>query len=247
MGGEITYQQLSQNGNTNTYKIIVRINRNCKSFAEFNPPVVWFYNNIPGFPHTQVFQLKPTQSSKQRLSVTKIESCIVNPPDICNDLYEFTGTIDLPLEPNGYLVYMSDCCRNAPQKNLASEIWNGGVEIVAGIPEAGASLTYHTRIPGTNTAINSSPFPKTDSIIGACVGKQLQFKIDYQDPDGDELKFVIGDPAGGSPLGISQIRTIGYANDYSLFQPFGMNNNLSIDPITGILSGIPSGYRRRVG
>ncbi len=240
MGGEITYQQLSQNGNTNTYKIIVRINRNCKSFAEFNPPVVWFYNNIPGFPHTKVFQLKPTQSSKQRLSVTKIESCIVNPPDICNDLYEFTGTIDLPLEPNGYLVYMTDCCRNAPQKNLTSEIWNGGVEIVAGIPEAGASLTYHTRIPGTNTAINSSPFPKTDSIIGACVGKPLQFKIDYQDPDGDELRFVIGDPAGGTPLGISQIRTIGYANDYSLFQPFGMNNNLSIDPITGILSGTPA-------
>ena len=241
MGGEITYQQLSQNGNNNTYKIVVRINRNCKSFADFNAPLVWFFNNIPGFPHTKVFQLKPVQTSKQRLAVTKIQSCTINPPDICNDLYEFTGTIDLPVDPNGYLVYMSDCCRNAPQKNLLNENWNGGVEIVAGIPELGASFTYHTRIPGqTNTPINSSPFPKTDSIIGACVGKTFQYKLDYQDLDGDELRFIIGDPAGSTTVGVSQIRTIGYANDYSLFQPFGMNSNISIDPVTGILSGIPS-------
>ncbi len=239
MGGEITYQQLSQNGNTNTYKIVVRINRNCKSFADFNAPVIWFFNNIPGFPHTKVFQLKPIQSSKQRLAVTKIQSCTINPPDICNDLYEFTGTIDLPVDPNGYLVYTSDCCRNAPQKNLLTETWNGGVEIVAGIPEPGASFTYHTRIPGTSTPVNSSPFPKTDSIIGACVGKPLQYKFDYQDPDGDELHYVIGDPAGVTTIGVSQIRTIGYANDFSLFQPFGMNSNLSIDPITGMLSGVP--------
>ncbi len=237
MGGEILYEISSKGNVVNTYKITYRINRNCRSYAEFDPPVIWFFNSMNGIPHTKGFKLSPTLFSKKRLNGIKVDDCAMNLPETCNDLYEFVGYIDLPNDSNGYLVYASDCCRN-DHKNLEGESWNRGTEIVAGIPELGYALTYYTRIPGNGiVAFNSSPIPTTDSIMGACVGKPFQFKLNYNDIDGDELRFYFGDPIGKTDLGISQIRTLNYFAGADNQNPLGAAGNITLNPLTGTIVG----------
>lgn len=239
-GGELNYTYISGDANSATYRITYKIYRNCKSYSDLNEPYVWFFNTIERTPPTNQFKIKLDQVSKRRLNNTKATFCGMNPPDVCCDLIEYAADVVLPASEKGYLVYITDCCRAADQKNLSYESWNSGSEMAAGVIVPGQALTYVTKIPPPGTAlVNSSPVMINDSSLTACLDKPYSYRFRYSDPDGDELRFSFGKAIGKTAEGNTLLDEIPYANGYSVTEPFGTGSGFSIDPVTGVLTGTP--------
>ena len=109
--------------------------------------------------------------------------------------------------------------------------------------------TYSITIPGTGSAVpdavkNSSPaFPINDTAV-VCSGSFFKYPITAKDKDGDVLTYSLcaaydggsstapaPDPAAPPPY-----NTVSYSPPYFGAQPMGAN--VTIDPVTGIISGI---------
>lgn len=238
MGGEFRYERNGSSATTTSYKITFYLLRNCNSFAELDIPEVFFYNSGNGQTPTKVFRLKLNQVSTTRLPTNTLQGCIFNLPSVCSDKITFTGFIELPNDPNGYLMYTTSCCRNNGQRNIISEPWSGGIELVGGAPEPGQALTYYDRIPEENISNNSS-FTVEDSAIVGCVGKPFSYKIKCTDPDGDDLVFDFSDATGKTELGMALLRPVKYQNGYSSYDPMGTGSSLQLNRTTGEISGIP--------
>jgi len=239
-GGELNYTFISGDATAGTYRITYKIYRNCKSYSDLNEPYIWFFNTVERTPPTNQFKVKLEQVSKRRLENTKATFCGMNPPDVCCDLIEYAAEVVLPASEKGYLVYISDCCRATNQKNLTSEVWNGGSEMAAGVIVPGQGLTYATKIPPPATAqVNSSPVMVNDSALTACLDKPYTYRFRYSDPDGDQLRFSFGKAIGQTAEGNILLDEITYANGYTVTEPFGIGSGFSLDPVTGVLTGTP--------
>jgi gliding motility-associated-like protein len=239
MGGEFRYERVGSSGNATSYKITFYLYRNCNSFAELEIPEVFFYNSGNSQPPTKVFRLKLTQTNKTRLQANTQENCVFNLPAVCSDKIEFTGFIELPHDPNGYLIYVSSCCRNNGQKNIFPESWTGGIELIGGAPEPGQALTYYERIP-PESILNNSPFTSNDSALVGCVGKPFKYKLSCVDPDGDDLIFDFSEATGKTEVGTVVLRPVTYQNGYSSYEPFGIGSTITLNRSTGELSGVPT-------
>lgn len=254
-GGEIYYQYLGigNSANTSRYQITLRLFRECgatgANVAQLPTSVLFaIYNNTN--PSTRLGNQIPVTISGaiQVLTLTRPNPCISNPPTICYQVANYQFTQELPNTVEGYTVMYQTCCRTVGIENM--------VTFPLSPTTNGDGATYTCNIPGTSTlpvGTNSSPvFSLKDTTL---VCKQAPFKLDFSatDPDaGDSLSYSFcaaydrGNTVGSNDANYSfpPFNTITYTNGYSGSQPLGPN--VTINPVTGIISGISPNVGRYV-
>ena len=156
-GGEMYYTLLSQNGNDYTYKITLKLYRDCYAppgSAQLDPTAAIAIFNNATFQQVQSQNVPLTTRVDQNL--TSPGPCIQNPPLVCYQVGYYEFTVTLPGTPQGYTVTYQRCCRIV------------GINNLIGSNSVGA--TYTAQIPGTNVlptapANNSARFLGKDTVI----------------------------------------------------------------------------------
>lgn len=234
-GGELYYEYLGTgtSPNTSSYRITLRLFRECSSpgpLLENERVTVGIYDNS-----VLVRELTlPMQGVVNKLRLkTELFQCLVGNPEVCYEVAIYTNVISLPDNQNGYLLSRLGCCRIDRISNLATPLSVGS--------------NYITRIPGTallpEGQHNSSPQFRVRDTALVCTNKKFVLDFGATDADKDNLTYSFCEgftAASGSnntavPRSLS-LEPLSYAAPFNGSQPLG--DKVSIDPVTGIISGI---------
>jgi gliding motility-associated-like protein len=236
-GGELYYEYIGANGNNNTYRITLRLFRECTSdgpLLENEMVNVGIYDQSNNS-LVQSVRL-PLQGGVTTLSLhTASFPCLVGTVNVCYQMAYYSATVDIPVNANGYLLSRSGANRTSGVINISNSVNTGA--------------TYSTQIPGTNliqTQHNSSPqFLLKDTTL-ICASKNFALNFGAEDGDSDSLTYALCDGYNGvrtdnGALGNPYTTTLSYVFPYTGAEPLG--SHVTIDSKTGIISGIapPSG------
>lgn len=219
----------------NTYDISLTVYRDCNQTigAPFDPEA-----NISIFDSTSLTNLRvglerlPLPSSQPKLPVTLNTKCPVQIPNVCVEKATYIGTITLPAANRVYMLTYQRCCRNATLVNLVNPDQQGA-SFVAIIPET--------------SAINCNNSPRFTDFPPVALCHDIDFTFDHSatDADGDSLVYKFCEPFQGAdqmdPYPDTASRpaypSVNYGGGYTYQAPLG--GYLTLDPITGLLSGSP--------
>lgn len=229
IGGEMYYEC---NGN-GTYTFTMKLYRDCNSSgAPFDNPANFAVFNDQNL---LVDQRTAFVQSISEIDPDFDSPCINFPPNICVEegTYEFTIPLDTDL--SSYQVVYQRCCRNQTIQNLE----NPGAQ----------GLTIVAEVPQTNVAeCNSSPSFNSFPPPVLCTFETLVFDHSATDPDGDELVYSLcapyiggtqADPAPVPPSNPPYDEVL-WSGAYNAIDPLDADPILSIDPVTGELTGQPT-------
>jgi gliding motility-associated-like protein len=237
IGGEMIYEFVKADtvAHTKTFKLTLRLFRdehcgNCALMPD--EEYIGVFNNDD---RTLQGSYDVFKGDEGEVAIVR-PACISDAPSL--DYHSATYTIEVTLKDNqnGYTASYQTCCRVAPIENVENKVNSG----------SGTGSTYACFIPGTaqlGKGINSSP-QFINSISTLCAGHKFSLNFSASDPDGDVLKYSYSSAYNGGrtvdprpitpdPPPYSSVR---YINTYSASNPLG--NRTSIDPNTGIISGI---------
>jgi gliding motility-associated-like protein len=241
IGGVLTYECLG-GGN---YRFTMKMYRDCS-----DPTGAGFDNNAPFSIYKGNTLLTTTFVSPS--SITSINPpanpCVQLPPNVCvqEGIYTFDYHFTDWPSTQSYHVSYQRCCRNATVTNIQ----NPG--------DVGATFTVEI-LPASQAVCNNSPvydaFPPT--VI--CVNQPLTYNHSAVDAEGDQLVYELCSPllgggqgglGGGNPTGCNGItpnpacpppyQPANFINPpYSPLNPMGGNPAVTINPVTGVLTGTP--------
>lgn len=229
VGGDIYYECLG-NGN---FRLTLKVYRDClNGQAPFDGPAsIGIFNSSGGLVQNV---LVPFDGS-QNVPLVVNNPCLQVPPNLCVDYAEYTTEVNLPFLAGGYHVAYQRCCRNGTIVNLAD-------------PGAQGNTNYVHITEQALTACNSSPRFNAFPPVAICINDLLVFNHAATDPDGDQLVYSLCTPLHGasealpmpSPPAAPPYANVQWLNPYSDQYPMASNPPLSIDPVTGVLSGTPT-------
>ncbi len=238
-GGWIQYKYIGPGAaaNTSRYEITVRQYLDCGSNAGQRDDSIYVgvFNSKTG-----ALFIKSTiiRSGTDNPNKTTFSPCIASPPKVCYLIDYYTKQIDLPNNPDGYTLTVQRCCRIAGIVNVAGNSSTIGVSYTNTIPGV---------INGIDYSNNNSPvFAQKDTAI-ICFNSPFTFDFSATDADGDQITYSFcngliggsaGAPAPNPPTGPPYI-AVPYATSFPGTSPMG--SNVTIDPVTGIISGIAPG------
>lgn len=237
VGGYLSYECLGTVGPTEAeYRVTMRFYRDC---ANGNPgtepdsiPITVFdQNNI----QTDVFWLN-NLILLDTIPDDVSNPCVVSSPSICVQQFIFDATVRLNRFTSHTLVFQR-CCKNDFLDNLPPPSDNFGNTFIAEIPRF---ATFNC---------NSSPEFNNFPPIVLCAGFDVNLDMSASDVDGDSLVYslcapfdypqgsgpVRPVPASAPPYGQVPFRAPQTATD-----PIPSNPQLSINPSTGRLTGVPT-------
>ncbi len=249
IGGEITYECLG--GGLYDFTLQIYRDCNCTMCADFDPlAFIAVYRcgngvNCGSLDQNDFFRRIDAPLLERAQVAAPDYPCLI-PPDVCVEegLYQFQ--LQLPPSNESYHISYQRCCRNVTINNIFDPENSGATYTVEITPEAQA-------------ACNNSPvfnqFPPT--VI--CAGAPLNFDHSATDPDGDSLAYSFCSPLlGGGPI----LEAGGYETcegahpnpacpppydfvtfippNFSAGQPMAGNPVVSINPITGLITGTPA-------
>jgi gliding motility-associated-like protein len=234
-GGEMYYVLLNQQGNNFTYRITLKLYRDCNApagSAQLDPEAsIAIYNNST---FASVFAGKVTRSNIVVLDLTSPSQCIQNPPTVCYQVGYYDFTVTLPGTPQGYTVTYQRCCRIA------------GINNLLGSSSAGA--TYTAMIPGNSVLADapknsSARFSGKDTVI-VCANNSFCYDFSAFDADDDSLSYSFSNAyVGGNtaapipdPPAAPPYTSVAYAPGFSPMAPLGIKVNLN--PKTGQMCGV---------
>lgn len=189
--------------------------------------------NVINLPTPQITKVLPNLSNP----------CLVAPPNVCVEEGVYVFDLDLPVIPESYHIVYQRCCRNSSISNIVSP------------GETGA--TYHMELTAkAQEFCNNSPVFADFPPIAICTNEPIDFDHSATDPDGDVLKYELCAPIiGGGTDQVNAEAADGVAPNpdiappyapvsfitptYSFSNPLVANPQLSIDPNTGFLTGVP--------
>lgn len=246
IGGIITYDFVSRNGNTATYKFKLTLYKDCASNngTGNNSPLPTsirynvFINNV------RLLNTAPivTMTSAGVVNVAPPSyPCLTIPPYVCVQKADYEWTTTLRDTNVTYFISTSICCRNERISNIFSNPNSTGASYFAEIT------------PAAQRANNSSPsftaFPPT--VI--CVGEPLHFDHSAFDADGDSLTYEFCYSNNVRSLAVPSctgsatnpcappFESVQYrAPQYSATNPMGGNPRIVINPATGLITGTPN-------
>ncbi len=239
VGGEMTYEYTGPglSPNTKHYKITLKLFRDQLGGGAAMPVNVY----IGIFDGNQQYPApgQPYPVDKTREDVVPVKPfppCVVNadPIDYHVGIYELN--IDLPNNVNGYTAAYQTCCRVMPLENVDNNTSNG------------TGSTYNCNIPAS---IDISPdFSTSVSLI--CKGRSFTLDFSAKDADSDSLVYSFCNAYdGGLAVGSGPINpepppynSVIYYNGYTQLTPLGPT--VTIDPATGIISGIAPGVGKYI-
>lgn len=235
IGGEMIYKYVGKGAvaNTSKYQITLKLFRdeNAPPDAAAMPENVFIgiFNNDDGkqFPGPFPWFDVPKQTELP-VTVNPFPPCIQNAPRLSYHVGLYTFTVDLPDNNSGYTATYQTCCRISPLSNANTF---GGM---------GTGSTYSCIIPPLND--NAPQF--STSIDAICGGKPFKLQFSAIDPDDDSLSYQFVDAYNGGSFVNSgnanpaapPYSSVPYYNDYTSETPLG--NEATIDPATGIISGV---------
>lgn len=256
IGGEMYYECLgyANNGSDTTmrsYKIVIKLYRDCyaQNAALFDNPIGFTIYKKNASSGAYDIVKGPRSSNEFNVSLFSepdtidppVYPCLILPPNICVESGTYETIVDLPIINQEYIIVWQRCCRNNTITNILT-------------PEAtGATFTISIH-PESQKTCNSSPkfqnFPPTV----VCVNNFLKFDHSAIDKEGDLLIYEFCEPlAGGGRNGNgcnSVIPTpdcpppftpVSFkAPNYTYAYPLGGNPRVTIDNITGVISGEPT-------
>ncbi len=239
-GGEITYTYLG----SNNYEIKLTCYRDCgpdntNQTGFDNPAYVGIYqdNVLQLALSIDLFNAQITQ-----IPYGITDDCLVLPPDVCIEECIYTTTVALSPVPQGYdLVYVR-CCRSPAIINLD-------------IPEE-SGLTCYTHIPGTSETDGDNSSPVFINLPPAllCLNEPFSMNHAATDADGDSISYALCWPYHGAsffdpqpiPPDVYAPVAVSWADGYSDAYPIASSPAFSIDPVTGVFSGTPTGLGKWV-
>ncbi len=162
--------------------------------------------------------------------------CVIVPTNVCVEEGVYTFEKSLPVETVSYNIIYQRCCRN----NSINNILTPG--------EVGA--TYYVELtPTAQTECNNSPFFNALPPAVICADIELEWDHSATDVDGDQLVYSFCAPLeGGSQFSVAPDPDLPPPYDpvsyvlpnYSELNPMGGNPQVTIDPLTGIITGTPT-------
>ncbi len=236
-GGELFYEYLGASSpGSSSYRITLRLFRDCFSsgpLLQVETPTVGAYEN------DRLVLSQPLPMTAAGVSTIRLNTaafpCLVGEVRVCYEMATYVSVITLADNVAGYTLSRIGCCRVDNITNLSQ-------------PRS-VGANYVTKIPGKYSlpaGHNSSPqFNVRDTAL-VCANKSFKLDFGANDPDSDSLTYAlcdaytaVGGNGGGTnpppPLNLG-LTPLPYASPFSGGSPLGAR--VSINPITGIISGI---------
>ncbi len=228
IGGEMYYECVGDG----VYEFTMKLYRDCfTTGANFDNPgsfgVFDTNNNL-----VTIIQI-PVESV-QGINTSVASPCMVIPPNICVEEGIYTFTLEVPDITQNYTVVYQRCCRNATIQNLVNP-GAQGLSIAVNVP------------PFAEVGCNSSPSFNNFPPPVLCNMEQLEFDHSAVDLDGDSLAYKLCSPfLGGTqanPLPLPPTNPpydeVIWGAAFSAVDPLQGAPGLAIDPVTGLLTGVP--------
>ncbi|MBL7807320.1 MAG: gliding motility-associated C-terminal domain-containing protein [Saprospiraceae bacterium] len=233
VGGEITYRCLGGND----YEITLTVYRDCYNGVPWfdNPARVGVYEKGSDSVLVRNLALTYNAFSNDTLPVQLNNPCLTLPPDVCVHKATYKTIVNLPFNPNGYILVYQRCCRNWLIRNLPDPL-NTGISFVA-------EISPQSQLECNNAATFDNWPP-----VAICVHQPIDFDHSASDADGDSLVYRLCTPFNG-PDSLRPAPNPPLAPPYQelIWQdpPYNLNNLLGgdplvIDPHTGFMTGIPN-------
>ena len=241
IGGVLTYECLG-NG---LYEFTMKMYRDCS-----DPTGAYFDSNAPFSIYRGTTLLTTIYVNPTNVTVVNPppNPCVELPPNVCvqEGIYSFTYQFnDWPSNQN-YTISYQRCCRN----NTITNIQTPG--------NVGATFTV-TITKESQQVCNNSPVYNSFPPTVICVNEPLSYDHSATDAEGDQLVYELCSPllgggqgglGGGNPTGCNGItpnpacpppyQNANFVNPpYSPLNPMGGSPAVTIDPVTGMLSGTP--------
>lgn len=242
IGGVLNYECLGGG----LYRFTMKMYRDCS-----DPTGAYFDQNAPfsiykGSSQTPLATLKISPSSVTSITADD-NPCVEVPPNVCVQegiyvfQYQFT---DWPSTSSYHISYQR-CCRNATITNIQTP------------GDVGATFTIEIT-PASQAVCNNSPVYNTFPPIAICVNEPLVYNHSAFDQEGDQLVYELCSPLLGGGLGGpgGQTGCFGITPDpacpppyqpanfvnppYSPLNPMGGSPPVTINPVTGLLTGTPN-------
>ncbi|MCS6991606.1 MAG: PKD domain-containing protein [Chitinophagales bacterium] len=233
VGGEMIYKCLGNN----QYEITLKVYRDCyNGLAAYDNPAYIFIFNASG---TIVQTLSVAFPGSDTLENNPGNPCLIVPPGICVEEAIYKTTVTLQPSTGGYWLVYQRCCRNGA---LITNLINPG----------STGATYLETVPDPNVATcNNSPYFNKFPPTVICANNDFVFDHSATDPDGDSLVYSLCAPFEGASTANPQPTPFNpptpppygpviFASPYSATNPLGGNPPLSIDPVTGLMTGHPT-------
>ncbi|MEM1323518.1 MAG: PKD domain-containing protein [Bacteroidota bacterium] len=252
IGGDLSYLCLGFDPvtNTNRYRVTMKIYRNCNRFSmdTFSDPAPISIYRGNAEPYDSVANLQVRlQTPIVPIPPDVSNPCLTLPPDICVQEGTYVFEIDLPVIDENYVITYQRCCRNATITNIFTPDRIGATYVIELTPEA-------------QQVCNNSPIFNEFPPIVICANEPLFFDHSATDAEGDQLVYGFCSPLKGggiagafAPGDPESCR--GFRPDpscappyeevdfiipaYTPLVPMGGSPIINIDPVTGLISGIP--------
>lgn len=226
------YEFSGMNGAQFQYTITLKLFQRCGSGRNFpNPTIISIFDNTNA---ARINDFLVPITNSENINLTNHDPCITNPPEVCYDIAYYTFTVSLPGSLRGYTI--------ASQVNYRIN----GINNLDGSGNIGA--TYTAEIPGTEFYFadpqNNSAIYNGNDLVEVCAGSRFSYSFGATDPDGDDLRYSFCSaynstaPGGGTPLPPNPpaYPQVPYNTPFFTYlNPMG--DNVTINPLTGLVSG----------
>ncbi len=240
VGGEMSYECLGIDPVTNegTYRITLNVYRDCfGGQAPYDDPAyITVYNGTSNnlYDVYPVFFTGPSNN----IPLQTGNPCLIPPNNVCVESYQYATTVSLPFNANGYTIAYSRCCRNGTISNLQAPGQSGATFEIF-LTAAGQQLC------NSSPSFNAFPPPLV------CRNEPLAFDHSGTDINGDQLNYYFCSPELGASQGNpyptqatapGNQQNVNFLAPYSATNPMGGTPQVSIDPVTGLISGTPNQF-----
>jgi len=254
IGGDMSYRCLSVDTVNKfvNFAVTLKMYRDCYApqAAEFDEQIkIGIYEKLPNgfFRNVKKLDQVILKTPIVNINADDDNPCLIVPENVCvqEGTYEFQTGI-LRMSTNSYYIAYQRCCRNETISNIIAPGMDGAAFVIEITPEA-------------QRVCNNSPVFKKFPPIVICINSSLNFDHSIIDRDGDQVTYEFCTPlvAGGQDgtLNGSEMcygvkpdpfncpppfNTVNYRTPiYSANAPLAGNPVVTIDPLTGIISGKP--------
>ncbi len=251
IGGEMYYECLGDDPDlpgSKLYVITMKVYRDCQgggqdfdSLPGTEPGTVTVYKGTSDIPFIETFVIpEPVVTT---IPPDAGNPCVIVPANVCVEEGIYTWNMSLPVDVEAYTLVYQRCCRNSTISNIYDAFENG------------ATYTIDIKPLGQEEC-NSSPVFNEFPPVVICVNEPLMVDQSATDAEGDQLIYEFCAPLKGGGLNGGAYGFNGlYPNPdapppynpvdfvvpgYNELAPMGGDPVVTIDPITGVISGTPT-------
>lgn len=237
IGDEFTYIFLDSTGGHYHYRVTLNLYADClagqpEAIAQDDPAYFGVYTGSGSLVQADSAHFSASVS----LPVMMSGICgLAAAPELCVLKKTFVKDFYLPGSATGYTIVYQRCCKNAALTNI--------------VDAGDAGSTYICTIPATGvTTHNNSAVFTNYPPLALAVNTAFTFDNSATDADGDSLSYELCNAYNG--VSASNIKPyppapppyteVSYTGGLTYSNPMSCSVPLSIDPVTGVLSGTPN-------